>query len=93
MNIIDLSKSIDHQKKQIIAAFFSRHFFKKRRQGSIPPVLMLFEEAHNFAEDSAPSPSRSVIEKIAREGRKFHCSLGLISQRPSGFFDDSTFPV
>jgi len=82
MNIIDLSKSIDHQKKQIIAAFFSRHFFKKRRQGSIPPVLMLFEEAHNFAEDSAPSPSRSVIEKIAREGRKFHCSLGLISQRP-----------
>jgi len=43
---------------------------------------MLFEEAHNFAEDSAPSPSRSVIEKIAREGRKFHCSLGLISQRP-----------
>lgn len=82
MNIIDLSKSIDHQKKQILAAFFSQHFFKKRRQGSIPPILMLFEEAHNFAEDSAPSPSRSVIEKIAREGRKFHCSLGLISQRP-----------
>jgi len=29
MNIIDLSKSIDHQKKQIIAAFFSRHFSKR----------------------------------------------------------------
>lgn len=82
MNIIDLSKTIDHQKKQIISAFFSRYFFKKRRQESIPPILMLFEEAHNFAKDSAPSPSRSIIEKIAREGRKFHCSLGLISQRP-----------
>lgn len=82
MNIIDLSKTIDHQKKQIISAFFSRYLFKKRREEAIPPILMLFEEAHNFAEESAPSPSRSVIEKIAREGRKFHCSLGLISQRP-----------
>lgn len=82
LNIIDLSESIDNQKKQIIASFFSRYFFKNRRSGSIPPLLMLFEEAHNFAEDSAPSPSRSIIEKIAREGRKFHCCLGLISQRP-----------
>ncbi|MBC5792585.1 MAG: ATP-binding protein [Nanohaloarchaea archaeon] len=82
LNIIDLSETIDHQKKQIIAAFFTNQFFKKRRQGNIPPVLMLFEEAHNFAQNSAPSPSRSIIEKIAREGRKFHCSLGLISQRP-----------
>ncbi|MFB6143859.1 MAG: ATP-binding protein [Candidatus Nanohaloarchaea archaeon] len=82
LNVIDLSESIDHEKKQIIAAFFSRHFFKKRRKGRIPPVLMLFEEAHNFARDSEPSPSRTIIEKIAREGRKFHASLGLVSQRP-----------
>lgn len=82
LNILDLSDMIDNQKKQIIAAFFARHFFKKRRQERIPPTLMLYEEAHNFAKDAAPSPSRSIIEKIAREGRKFNMSLGLISQRP-----------
>ncbi|MFB6291991.1 MAG: ATP-binding protein [Candidatus Nanohaloarchaea archaeon] len=82
LNIIDLGEVINHKKKQIIAAYFGRRFFRLRRSGSIPPFLYLVEEAHNFAPEKQPSPSRSVIEKIAREGRKFHASLGLISQRP-----------
>lgn len=82
LNIIDLSDSINHQKKQIITGYFGKRFFMLRRQGRIPPFLLLVEEAHNFAPEAAPSPSRTVIEKLAREGRKFHASLGLISQRP-----------
>jgi len=82
MNIIDLSEVINHKKKQVIAAYFAQHFFRLRRDGIIPPFLYLVEEAHNFAPEAAPSPSRSVIEKIAREGRKFHAAIGLISQRP-----------
>lgn len=82
MNIIDLSEIINHQKKQIITAYFGRRFFRLRRSGKIPPFLFLIEEAHNFAPEKAPSPSRTVIEKMAREGRKFHASIGLISQRP-----------
>ncbi len=82
LNIIDLSEMIDHRKKQVITAYFGRRFFRLRRQGSVPPFLMLVEEAHNFAPEAQPAPSRTVIEKIAREGRKFHASLGLISQRP-----------
>ncbi|MFB6217265.1 MAG: ATP-binding protein, partial [Candidatus Aenigmatarchaeota archaeon] len=61
---------------------FAQRFFALRRQGSVPPFLYLVEEAHNFAPGEKPAPSKGVIEKIAREGRKFHASLGLISQRP-----------
>ncbi|MFB6145940.1 MAG: ATP-binding protein [Candidatus Nanohaloarchaea archaeon] len=82
MNIIDLSDVINHRKKQIITAYFGQRFFRLRRDGTIPPFLYLLEEAHNFAPEGAPSPSKSVIEKIAREGRKFHAAIGLISQRP-----------
>ncbi len=82
LNIIDLNDVINNQKKQIIAAYFGRRFFRLRRRERIPPFLYLVEEAHNFAPGEAPAPSRSVIEKVAREGRKFNCSLGLISQRP-----------
>ncbi|MFB6214098.1 MAG: ATP-binding protein [Candidatus Nanohaloarchaea archaeon] len=82
LNIIDLSETIDHQKKQIITGYFGKRFFHLRRQERVPPFLMLVEEAHNFAPESQPSPSRTVIQKLAREGRKFHASLGLISQRP-----------
>lgn len=82
LNIIDLSEIINHRKKQVITAYFGRRFFRLRRRNSIPPFLMLVEEAHNFAPEAQPSPSKTVIEKVAREGRKFHASLGLISQRP-----------
>lgn len=82
LNIIDLSGIINHQKKQVIAAYFGRQFFRLRRQEKVPPFLYLVEEAHNFAPEKAPSPSKTVLEKMAREGRKFHASIGLISQRP-----------
>lgn len=82
LNVLDLSEVINHRKKQVIAAYFGRRFFHLRRSGSIPPFLYLVEEAHNFAPEEVPASSKSVIEKIAREGRKFHASLGLVSQRP-----------
>jgi DNA helicase HerA-like ATPase len=51
------------------------------------PVLLLLEEAHNFAPAHAATPaeSRSIIttRQIAQEGRKFGVGLILISQRPS----------
>src|SRR5205814_7688297 len=51
------------------------------------PVVMLLEEAHNFAPAHADTPSAthsiSVTKQIAQEGRKFGVGLILISQRPS----------
>ena len=54
-------------------------------RGSLPIVLVL-EEAHSFISESNTedsSVSRTVFEKIAREGRKYGLSLVVASQRPS----------
>jgi len=83
--ILDLSDIDGLKKKQLIVAYFAKKLFGARRKGTIPPFLLLVEESHNFAREKAPkgaSISKSVIETIAREGRKFGASLCLVSQRP-----------
>ncbi len=51
------------------------------------PVLLLLEEAHNFAPAQAMTPAEhraiNTTRQIAQEGRKFGVGLILISQRPS----------
>jgi len=83
--ILDFSSIDSLRKKQILVALLARRLFSLRKKGRIPPFLLLIEEAHNFAREKAEAHeaiSRSVIETIAREGRKFGASLCLISQRP-----------
>jgi len=50
------------------------------------PVLLVCEEAHRYVPRD-PSmgfgPTRRAISRIAKEGRKYGVSLGLITQRPS----------
>lgn len=62
--------------------------FERRVNGTLPlPVLLLLEEAHNFAPADARSAAEkqaiSITKQIAQEGRKFGVGLILISQRPS----------
>lgn len=83
--ILDFSTIDDLRKKQILVSLFARKLFRLRKKEKIPPFILVIEEAHNFAREKAEaseSISRSVIETIAREGRKFGASLCLISQRP-----------
>ncbi len=83
--ILDFSTIDDLRKKQILVSLFARRLFKLRKKGRIAPFILVIEEAHNFAREKAEASeaiSRSVIETIAREGRKFGASLCLISQRP-----------
>jgi hypothetical protein len=51
------------------------------------PVLLVLEEAHNFAPAKAMTPAEqraiTTTKQIAQEGRKFGVGLILISQRPS----------
>ncbi|MBF0482847.1 MAG: ATP-binding protein [Desulfovibrionaceae bacterium] len=57
------------------------------------PVLLVCEEAHRYIpRDLAPGrregaasfgPTRKAITRIAKEGRKYGVSLGLVTQRPS----------
>jgi len=50
------------------------------------PILLVCEEAHRYIPNervAKNSAVRSILERIAKEGRKYGVSLGLITQRPS----------
>ncbi|MEJ7934207.1 DUF87 domain-containing protein [Sphingobium sp. AN558] len=50
------------------------------------PILLVCEEAHRYIPASTSGRGqavRRILERIAKEGRKYGVSLGLITQRPS----------
>ena len=50
------------------------------------PMLLVCEEAHRYVPKSETGEGqavRKILERIAKEGRKYGVSLGLITQRPS----------
>ncbi len=50
------------------------------------PILLICEEAHRYIPNTTTGAGQSVrkiLERIAKEGRKYGVSLGLITQRPS----------
>jgi DNA helicase HerA-like ATPase len=50
------------------------------------PLLLVCEEAHRYVpkdESASGQAVRKILERIAKEGRKYGVSLGLITQRPS----------
>ncbi len=85
LSIIDFSKTTSQRVRQIVLYYFGHLLFSRRIEGIVPPFVLIVEEAHNFAPQNVEverSLSRGIIEKIAREGRKFGASLVMISQRP-----------
>ncbi len=83
--VLDLSDTESNAKRQLATGIILRSLFEKRKRQEIPPILFVVEEAHNFAptQESGPAAiSRKQIETIAREGRKFHACLCLVTQRP-----------
>ncbi len=85
LTIIDVSDLTSLKEKQMIVSYLGRKLFEARRMDRIPPTVFIIEEAHNYAPEGVKKESaisRGIIEIIAREGRKFHLSLCLISQRP-----------
>ena len=46
------------------------------------PVLVIVEEAHQFASPKENTDCKRIIQQIAGEGRKFGVGLGIVSQRP-----------
>lgn len=95
VTVIDLS-GIPFEVLSITVSLVSRlvfdfcfHYSKLRHEkGKMNdiPVMIVCEEAHNYApqiDTSAYRASRKSIERIAKEGRKYGLSLMVVSQRPS----------
>jgi len=49
------------------------------------PMLLVFEEAHNYLSmgEGGSKAARRIVERIAKEGRKYGVSCMIVSQRPS----------
>ncbi|WP_343732482.1 ATP-binding protein [Duganella sp.] len=64
--------------------YYKRHILKQAAAES--PILLVYEEAHKYVPRSDLvrfRASKIAIERIAKEGRKYGVTLGIVSQRPS----------
>ncbi|HSP26544.1 MAG TPA: DUF87 domain-containing protein [Saliniramus sp.] len=54
--------------------------------GGVVPLLVVCEEAHRYAPSDRTKgfgPTKKSVSRIAKEGRKYGLSLGLVTQRPA----------
>tara|TARA_R110000782_G_scaffold182437_4_gene272649 strand:- start:11681 stop:13363 length:1683 start_codon:yes stop_codon:yes gene_type:complete len=88
ISIIDTS-AMPSEITSVVVAVLSRLVFDYAiwaRSEPQRPILLVCEEAHRYipATTSGNGQSvRKILERIAKEGRKYGVSLGLITQRPS----------
>jgi DNA helicase HerA-like ATPase len=88
ISIIDVS-GVPSEITATVVAVLSRLVFDyahwSRSEGT-RPILLVCEEAHRYIPNEKNSDGSSVgriLSRIAKEGRKYGISLGLITQRPS----------
>ena len=88
ISIIDVS-GVPSDITSTVVAVLSRLVFDFAiwgREEKTRPILLVCEEAHRYVPSEKNSDGSSVgriLSRIAKEGRKYGISLGLITQRPS----------
>ncbi len=88
ISIIDVS-GVPNEITSVVVAVLSRMVFDFAiwsRNEPQRPILLVCEEAHRYVPNERNADSSSVgriLSRIAKEGRKYGVSLGLITQRPS----------
>ena len=57
---------------------------RDRSEGGVArPLLVVMEEAHRYLSGETTGPSRTMVQRIVKEGRKFGVGAMIVSQRPS----------
>ena len=90
VNVIALGGLSSETQDAVVATLLRalwRFVVELRFQGRVASVLIAVEEAHVYAHRSRWSSSKYVLERIAREGRKFGVGLIVVSQRPRELSD------
>ena len=88
ISIIDVS-GVPSEVTSTVVAMLSRLVFDFAiwsREDHMRPILLVCEEAHRYVPNEKNADGSSVgkiLSRIAKEGRKYGVSLGLITQRPS----------
>src|ERR687893_546271 len=88
ISIVDVS-GVPSEVTSVVVSVLARMVFDYAiwsRTEAQRPLLLVCEEAHRYVPKSETGGGQSVrriLERIAKEGRKYGVSLGLITQRPS----------
>jgi len=89
ISIVDVS-GVPSEITSVVVSVLARMVFDYAiwsRTEAQKPLLLVCEEAHRYVpKDEAQEQGqavRRILERIAKEGRKYGVSLGLITQRPS----------
>jgi hypothetical protein len=88
ISIVDVS-GVPSEITATVVAVLSRLVFDFAvwsRDEKTRPILLICEEAHRYVPNESNADGSSVgriLSRIAKEGRKYGISLGLITQRPS----------
>lgn len=89
ISIIDLS-GVPSEITSVVVAMLSRMTFDFAiwsRNEAQRPILLVCEEAHRYIPsdtgDGRTTAAGRILSRIAKEGRKYGVSLGLVTQRPS----------
>jgi hypothetical protein len=89
ISIVDVS-GVPSEITSVVVSVLARMVFDYAiwsRTEAQKPLLLVCEEAHRYVpkDESAENGQavRRILERIAKEGRKYGVSLGLITQRPS----------
>ena len=88
ISIVDVS-GVPSEVTSVVVSVLARMVFDYAiwsRTETQRPLLLVCEEAHRYVpkdDTSGGQAVRKILERIAKEGRKYGVSLGLITQRPS----------
>ena len=87
VHIINLKDLADDHAPMILGSLlemYSDMLFKRGQENNFPTMLLL-EEAHHYLRDPFAEEGTQLksYERLAKEGRKFNCSLLVSTQRPS----------
>lgn len=98
ISVIDLSFIETDSVRSLVTGLIARKIFESRystvagtktgeMSEEIPITWLFIDEAHNFASARRITPATEPLIKYAIEGRKYGCSLVLVTQRPSATHD------
>jgi uncharacterized protein len=89
ISIVDVS-GVPSEVTSVVVSVLARMVFDYAiwsRTEAQRPLLLVCEEAHRYVpkddQQEGGQAVRKILERIAKEGRKYGVSLGLITQRPS----------
>ncbi|WP_459192067.1 ATP-binding protein [Halosimplex sp. J119] len=89
ISILDLSgipsDILDTLVGALLRIVYNSLFWARNRAegGKRRPLLVVLEEAHSYASDTAKGSAADSIQRIVKEGRKYGIGAMLVSQRPT----------